>query len=389
MIILSVFLNNTGGINLRKKLLKLGITVFIMLFLASCSNVKLNKVNPSENIVVEYEGLDTIGKVSYWVDVNAIVMEVVGAKDEDELTEKLNKIYEKDEETYSILVNLTSFFEITADKGEELKNGDKINLTVKVDPVAKDFLETGTKEFIVEGLEEPKKITSDEVKKHIVTYFIGADGRGYAVKENTFNNDLIDLDFTVKNNGKLSNGDKVALTLSEESVRPIDLGYKLEDEFLVELEVKGLIKFAESPEDIKNFKDIKRMIEERANELFQDSILSKYELKQEVLLYRQFDTSEEANIPVTYMFSDRAEIEIDTNGSLVALYKVKEYDSLKQESKGEYIVDIGYENLVIDKEGKVNVADMIPIGDKYIREKNKSIETLTQLYEGNGYTVVK
>src|SRR5690625_6135482 len=102
-------------------------------------------------------------------------MDIVGAKDEDELTEKLIKIYEKDEETYSILVNLTSFFEITADKEEELKNGDKINLTVKVDPVAKDFLETGTKEFIVENLEEPEIITSDEVRKHIVTYFIRAD----------------------------------------------------------------------------------------------------------------------------------------------------------------------------------------------------------------------
>lgn len=115
------------------------MTAIVVLFLVSCSNVKLNKVNPLENTVVEYEGLDSIGKASYSTDVNAIVMDIVGAKDEDELTEKLNKIYEKDEETYSILVNLTSFFEITADKEEELKNGDKINLTEKSIQLQKIF----------------------------------------------------------------------------------------------------------------------------------------------------------------------------------------------------------------------------------------------------------
>lgn len=358
-----------------------------IILLSSCGGLKAKQVNILDYVELEFDGLDTNGNVSFVVDHDAVLMDIIGAKNPEEYEKRLEKLYNKDNETYFTLMELDSKYNITIDKNKELSNGDKITLTVEVEEDAKDFLENGKKEFTVDGLESPEIIASTDVEKHIVTYFIGANGRGYIQTENTFNNELNELDFTVDNDGKLSNGDKVELKLIEEdgATRAIDLGYKLEDDFKVEIEVEGLVEFPEKAEDIKNLKDIKRMIKELAEEIFQDGFGKTYEIKQEVLLYRQFDDEIE---PEQNLLDDKVSIDLKTNGSLIALYSVKEYDEYSKEEE-KFIAKVGYENLALEKNGKVNVAEMISVGGEYSNRETRSLETVQQIYEGNGYEVVK
>lgn len=370
---------------------RIGYIVFILLLLmllSACSSEEVSQVNVLDHVEVEYEGLDSDGTASFEVDRRAVLMGLFGVEDSDTYEEKLLKLYNKDEETYDVIQDLGSMYEVTIDKDEGLSNGDIVTLSVSVEAPAANLIESTEKEFTVEGLEEPEIITSEEVKKHVVPYFIGANGKGFVQIENTFKNELKQIDFTVENDGQLSNGDKVELIINEESdsITPIDYGYKFEDNFKVEVEVEDLVAFAEKAEDIKNLKDIKQMIDERANEVFKDDVLNKYKFEQELLLYRQFDDEIE---PHTSLFGGGMKIDVETNGSIVALYSVKQYDAYDDKLESEYIATVGYENLAIDEDGSVNVADMVDISSKYEREESKSLKTLQQIYEGNGYEVVK
>lgn len=365
---------------MRKKIISIALfTLFILLF-TSCGK---KTVNLTDYLEVSFEGLNTNGTVNYYVEDVQAIAEAYGIETVDFESEMMT-LYEKKPETAAEINELFSSYSVTIDKEDELSNGDTITVTITVDEDIKT-LKGGEKEFTVEGLEEPEIIKSEDVKKHIIVDFIGANERGQARIENTFNNELANVPFKIEDDGKLTNGKQAKLIVDEEDTLLIDYGYKLEDDFEVTYDIEGLTEFAKDVSDIKNYKDIKQMIDEEKNKNYADSdwdILPHFDVKEEVVLYRQFNNEDEDE----GFYTDYTE----THGSLVVLYTVTTYrnktDKQEKNVDQEFIAAIGYRNLALDDKGNVNVSKMINTFDE--EDSSYSLNTIKQIYEGNGYEVV-
>lgn len=357
------------------------LSILTILTLGACSSVK--SVDLTDYIEVSFDGMDTVGYANYYVDDYEAVVDRSGFKPEDFETEMI-KLVEKKPEKAEEINALFSQYNVSIDKEENLSNGDKVKVTVTVDEDAKG-VKGGEKEFTVEGLEEPEELTAEDVKKHIIVDFVGANERGSARIENTFNDDLAYIDFTVENNGELTNGDEAILTINEEETSLIENGFKLAEDFNVTYEVKGLHEFAAKAEDISNIQDVKRMITEEVNKAYPKesdwNFSTVYDVNEEVALYRQFNDEDE----------DSYSSETEQHGSFVVLYTIKEYDNMDSKKEkdvyDEYVVMQGYRNLELDDNGKVNVSKMIEISDT--QDSSYSLDTVQQIYEGNGYEVAK
>src|SRR5699024_8596729 len=79
------------------------------------------------------------------------------------------------------------------------------------------------------------------------------------------------INFKVKNNGELENGDKSEIIISDETRSSLNKdGYVLDDDFNPSFTVEGLYNVAEKPDDIENLEDIERMINEKLNREYDD-----------------------------------------------------------------------------------------------------------------------
>ena len=78
-------------------------------------------------------------------------------------------------------------------------------------------------EDAVKGLEEPKKLTDEEIQENVVFSFEGYSGRGIA--ELTYNSkgqDIPDVSFEpIESYKTLKNGDTVQYKVSEYSINPL------------------------------------------------------------------------------------------------------------------------------------------------------------------------
>ena len=355
------------------------ITIFT---LAACGSVK--SVDLMDYVEVSFDGMDTSGYADYYVNDYEAVVERSGFKPEDFEAEMI-KLVEKKPEKAEEINALFSQYSVSIDKEDGLSNGDKVTVTVTVDEDAKG-VKCGEKEFTVEGLEEPEVLTSEEVEKQVIVDFVGANERGEARIENTFGGDLSSVAFTVENSGTLSNGDNVQLIVNDEEDPLINYGYKLEEDFDVSFEVKGLQEFAQKAEDIANIADVKRMItEEVAKDYPKDSdwgFTRVYDVKEEVTLYRQFPEVDEDD----YYGSN-----LEDNGSFVVLFTITEYsDKDAKKDKDvleEYVIMQGFRNLMLDEDNKVNVSKII--SQYQTEDSSYSLDTVQQIYEGNGYEEVE
>src|SRR5699024_7966986 len=147
--------------------------------------------------------------------------------------------------------------------------------------------------------------------------------------------------------GELENDDQAKVILDEEAESSLNhSGYILEEDFNPTFEVKDLYTVAEKATDIKNLKDIERMIEEEVDrEYKKDGGMSfrniKYEKEQEKLLYRQFDEeSDEQNGGA--IGNDTAK-----NGNLIGIYSVEAYKDSDDEKEldNEFTAIIGFSGI--------------------------------------------
>lgn len=277
--------------------------------------------------------------------------------------------------------------DIVARKASEL-NYDYFGsaLTLDIDSSKVKNLAGGDKEFVVEGLDEAKKLTTEELEKHLVVNFNGVSGLGSATIDNTLPGELGYLGFTLVDDGKFKNGDLAKIEITEDlENRLADNGYLLDDDFDPSFEVKGLDEVAEKATDIANLDDIKRMIDEEVNRSYKDwnpeaSYGSRYEIKEEGLFYRQFvrDSNDSQ-----FSFNSAT-----NNGNLVKILSVKRYyGGTENKLNTEFTAIIGFSDLFLDEENKVNVADLITIKDT--KDSTYSVESVVQLYEGYGYNRVE
>lgn len=362
-----------GGALLKKTVVFL-FFAFILLFMTACGK--------SEEVVdyvdVTFSGMDTLGSATFEVDETKLLKEIFNLKDDAHDY--------PDEKTANQAQNVLEAYDIKIEPHENLSNGDKIKIIASVNEDLTTKIKEGEKEITVEGLEEPNVLTTAEVEKNLVFNFNGFSGRGVAQIDKVFDESFLNhFTFEVENDGNLSNGDKVGIQLAENIEDELHAnGYILEDNFQPTVEVKGLDELAETAKDIKNLEDIKRFLEEELNEKYSDTDYSfgyntKYEINREKLMYRQFEKETDKN---DYYQDEK-------HGSLVGIFSVKEYEvrDEEEELRNEFTLIFGYYHLILDENGNVNISEITQMSE--IKEDNYSLESVIQLYEGQGYEEVK
>lgn len=117
-----------------------------------------------------------------------------------------------------ILSTLKMWYEETTiklDKDSQLKNGDKINLTVKTNGDDTNPVKDGGQSFTVNGLKLIKEIPTSKVLDKINVKFAGANGKGEIAILADVSSELQGQTIYVKNNGNLSNGDVLNITIPD------------------------------------------------------------------------------------------------------------------------------------------------------------------------------
>lgn len=346
---------------------------FGVLILGGCSNSK----QLVDYVDVEFSGMDTEGSAYAIVDTEKLLKDTLDFDAEKDFP---------DEKQKEEIANIEDGYKIKLDKENNLSNGDKIKVTVNVNEEKTKKIKSGEKVVEVKGLDEPKKLTNENVNKHLVVNFSGVSGRGKAKVDNSFDDGLSDIDFEIKNDGNLKNGDQAGLDVTKSFKNSLsDVGYILDKDFNPTFEVKGLDKVAEKATDIANLEDIKRMIDESVKREYKDDDwFRKYEITLNKLMYRQFskENSNEDSDSGWYTSST------ESNGNLIGIYTIKEYSvGTDSKLKDTFTSIIGYSDIVLNDKNEVNVADMKEISTT--KDDTYSLESVFKLYEGYGYVEVK
>ncbi len=349
---------------MNKKLI--AIPILSVLFLSACG-----KEDISNYIEKDFHGINGKGSISYEIDEDKIAREIykVTSPTDEDLEKK--GVYDE--------LEALSDIEITANKEDNLKNGEKVKLKVTV-PEEIKRLKSGEKEIEVSGLKKAKVLKNDDIKSHVIPKFFGASGRGSVEIENTLPAPLSDLEFKVKNDGKLKNGDTTYLYLPKNQQQALaNSEYVLENDKGLKIKVKDLDDIAKDPTKIKNYDSIIRMIDEKKTETYKKDEFNPYDYQvaEKGVFYKQFDdeSSEEEGL-----FDSGS-----TNGTLVKLYHVKRFHN--EDLEEEKHIAIGYTNIKTDRNNTVNVAEI----EEYEKEfdENESLDTVKDLLKGYNYKEVK
>lgn len=240
-------------------------------------------------------------------------------------------------------------------------------------------------EIEVGGLREPTVITNEELSENVVVTFSGASGRGSADHiETTFSSDVPSFEVEVENNGELSNGDNVEVSVTDESLEQLERQeYVIEDgSESFEVEVNGLTGYAATMSEINNLEDVKRLIQEEADSSYEDSNPDQnyghsFEVTFHEYYYRQFE-EESQNTELSYI-----DLTSD-DGNLYGVFHVERYSGGDEpELEDEYYVARGFNNIELDEDQNANISSLsnntVRFDDSY------SLDTVRQLITGFGY----
>lgn len=353
----------------------------------SVDKEKTKKIKGGE-IEFTVEGLEDAKDITPYVDVSFSGLDSQGTAeydiDEDQLLNDLFG-YDIDDNAEAQINDLKAAYSIELDKDKNLSNGDKVTVTISVDQDKSGIIKSGKKEFTVHDLGEATKLTTKDVEKHLVLNFNGVSGKGSAQIDNTFGSDLGYFNFKIENDGALKNGDQAKLVWDEEIEEQLNsYGYIVDEDFDPTFEVEDLAVVAEIATDIENLDDIKRMIEEEVNRLYQDmspeySFGRKYKIQLETMMYRQFSEEDGDG-----WYQDEA----NSHGNLIGIYSIEKYSGGDSSAlEDEFTAIVGYYDIHIDEDNKANVAKIERFNDK--KDSTYSLKSVIQLYEGNGYTKIK
>lgn len=347
--------------------------VGVLFLLTACGSV--TRTDVTEYIEVDFWGYDTNGYGEMYVDWHQLGTDVYGAP-----INSNGSIDTEDEDIEEEVDALFRTLSLDLSPSDELSNGDTVTASVDFNEEEVLHLNPGEVDVTVEGLEELAQLTTEEVERHLVVDFHGADSRGTARIENTFDNEFADINFEIENDGNLSNGDQATLLVNNDLENTLEsYGYRLEDDFNPIFEVTGLVELVEDPNEIENIEDITRMISEEVNRKYKVewyTTADTYDITFEGYYYKQFATEDS---------SSNYEVSSDAS-TLFGVYDVMGYDS-----NGDVVEDeialIGFNNISADENGHVNVTEM----ERYfqIYDDTYSVDTVKSIAEGNGYEPVK
>lgn len=191
-------------------------------------------------------GADGYGHLEYSFDSYSVYQKLAGMdvkndKDAEVLFSEENLL--KAEKIMTVLEGVT----VTADKNDNLSNGDKLTLTVSFDNPTKEKLDFelrgGEISYTVEGLAEG--LPFDPFSEDIISVaFTGASGSGEAIIGLVSGDDMYKaVTYSFSNNYNLSNGDEVVLTAVFDQQYFAALGYAVPDQCSKTYIVSGLKDF--------------------------------------------------------------------------------------------------------------------------------------------------
>ena len=191
-------------------------------------------------------GADGYGHLEYSFDSYSVYQKLAGMdvkndKDAEALFSEENLL--KAEKIMTVLEGVT----VTADKNDNLSNGDKVTLTVSFDNPTKDKLDFelrgGEISYTVEGLAEG--LPFDPFSEDIISVaFTGASGSGEAIIGLVSGDDMYKaVTYSFSNSYNLSNGDEVVLTAVFDQQYFAALGYTVPDQCSKTYIVSGLKDF--------------------------------------------------------------------------------------------------------------------------------------------------
>ena len=246
------------NIDFKKLAIKIGIPLLVLLIGFGLFRVLYKPtIDLNKYVTVDFKGYDSIGKVQIDYeskDLNERLDKILPNKTDkllDKIEDQLDLNFKNKKALKDYIATELSSFEI--DQKDKLLNGDTVNLTwnlVRIGELQELAELCGFKVkaedrvLTVEGL---KEVGLENIWDNLEIEYSGISGNGYMNIKPYKDNYNIE----VENNGSLSNGDKVMLSLSEnELIRMIEETGKRPNPVSKEIEISELNEFLKSAEKL-------------------------------------------------------------------------------------------------------------------------------------------
>ncbi|STE38098.1 hypothetical protein [Enterococcus mundtii] len=331
----------------KYKIVVIAMIVFAILFsigFAMKNNVKLDV---TESVRPKFEGYSGHGELNYNSpeikdEITRYLLEKEGVKQEI-----IDGIQKADE---SVMFAVMSDVHLAAkvskvedeldtleygfDKQENLKNGDEVKFTL-TNTIGKAPIKSVEKTFKVKGLKESSTFTLEDVLKDHPITFDGYEGEG------SVNKSLSEWFTLPKNNGELSNSEKIQISLRNDYIEDKEFeGKFFTGDTDKEFEVSGLKSYL----DLENIEDVLKQTDDYVKSLNKDEDIeflnrhTNYEISR-IHSYIAPDTG--------YWSYNDDEDSYDTKAKVTSIYKID-----KTETRDDKVVEekttyelYGYEDL--------------------------------------------
>lgn len=226
-----------------------GVVALIIIIVVATLLVKNHKIDVEDDVKVSFNGYNKTGtaeitddsyeKIMNKLQVKALkqagfknkeVLNMIENNETDDLDED-DFNYEEQQQARTA-GKILEHVNLDIHNGEKLKNGDKVTVKLAIDKgISKGYklkVKEFTKSFKAHGLKEPKNIEAKDLFTALKPKFTGVSGAGSL---NLISKDLpkslqelsiSNYDFTVANNGNLSNGDEVKLKIPQSLIDDIN-----------------------------------------------------------------------------------------------------------------------------------------------------------------------
>lgn len=271
-------------------------------------------------------------------------------------------------------------------KSTELKNGDKVTVTFKNSNSELPFRD-GKKTFTVKGLKKTTKVSSNKIFNQLKIKALGINGKGQ-IALSSKNSDLINSNIKVKNNGHLSNGDVISLTLPKAAFKDSSGKHQYTGSRTFKYKISGLIdsKSITNVDDItdatdtvmSDYTDDKQFADEKYTSKFVNLYVTPYNENEEEY-YDDDDNEVSSKVEV----ADASENSTSSSNklSIVAIYSVNSSDVDDDDEPENVAVEVN--NLSLN-DGKLNIKDKKITSDDNVSTLSDSIKTYERNLEVSG-----
>lgn len=381
-----------NGMKLRKMLL-IAVMSLSVVMISACSQKK----SVLDDVKVKYEGysghgiayLDNKKLNSNMVDVFAKKLKL-----DDYLTEKLksNELNAEALESEATsderdkLVKVERWVKDTrvrVNKAQNLKNGDKYVVTIKTGD-KENPIKSESKTYTVKGLKKTKKVTAKDIAKDLNVQAYGYNGKGLiAITSKKYKSEVM---FHIKNNGSLSNGDKVTIKLPSEFTDYEKFDFRGKKEFTYT--VQGLKELAAT----KDLDEIKKVTDSMVNDEYPYGEYEKY-VNTFINMYfvptsAYSDYSDEKDTSVE--LNDKSGLEASRKDkiTIAVLYTVKDdYDEDDEaDDSNTRVVEVTVGNVSIEGD-HTNIDSIDTEDDGKVSTQDSLLEVLQHNLAANGIKV--